>query len=91
MISFYLTFIFLCCLMRSIFMVQSPFELTLNYNDTQIRNINFTIATKLNYDTFLPVNCEKNRYRLCLVELSLQIQADTMSIEFWCQPPGNHP
>jgi hypothetical protein len=69
-------------------MVQSPFELTLNYNNTQIINVNFTITTKLNYDTLLPINCEKNRYRLCLVQLALQIQADTMSIEFWCQPPA---
>ncbi|CAF1076014.1 unnamed protein product [Rotaria sordida] len=69
-------------------MEKSPFELTFNYNDKQIINQNFTITTELYHDIHLPINCKNNQYRLCLVELSLQIQSDIMSINFWCQPPA---
>ncbi|CAF4953056.1 unnamed protein product [Rotaria sp. Silwood1] len=69
-------------------MEKSPFYLTFNYNDKQIINKNFTITTELYYDKRTSINCENNQYRLCLVELSLQIQSDIMSIKFWCQPPA---
>ncbi|CAF1154215.1 unnamed protein product [Rotaria sordida] len=69
-------------------MEKSPFELIFNYNDKQIINQNFTITTELYHDIHLPINCKNNQYRLCLVELSLQIQSDIMSINFWCQPPA---
>ncbi|CAF3156003.1 unnamed protein product [Rotaria sp. Silwood2] len=69
-------------------MEKSPFELTLNYNDKQIINRNFTITAELHYDIHAPINCGNNQYRLCLVELSLQIQSDIMLIKSWCQPPA---
>ncbi|CAF4489042.1 unnamed protein product, partial [Rotaria sp. Silwood2] len=69
-------------------MEKSPFELTLNYNDKQIINRNFTITAELHYNIHAPINCSNNRYRLCLVELSLQIQSDIMLIKSWCQPPA---
>jgi hypothetical protein len=69
-------------------MDQSPFQLTFNYNDKQIINTNFTITMELYHDLALPINCGNNRYRLCLVELALQIKSDQMSIEIWCQSPA---
>jgi len=59
----------------------SPFQLILDYNNQQIINTNFTITTELHRDFILPIDCGNNRYRLCLVELALQIQSDPMSIE----------
>jgi hypothetical protein len=88
MISFYLIFIFLFSLVRFILMDPSPFQLTLNYDSQQIINKNFTITTELHQDTSLLINCGDNRHRLCLVDLSLQIQSDTMFIEFSCQSPA---
>ena len=88
MTSLYLTFIFLISLAASFFPGPSPFQLTFNYNDQQIINTNFTITTELHYDRLLTINCRNNRRRLCLVDLSLQIQFDRMSIKFWCQPPA---
>ncbi len=87
MISFYLTWIFLLSLVKYIFMEISPFDLTFNYNNKQIINQNFTITTQLQQN--LPINCENNRSRLCLVELSLQIQSDIKSIDYWCQSPSS--
>ncbi|CAF3641455.1 unnamed protein product [Rotaria socialis] len=69
-------------------MEKSPFDITLNYTDKQIINRNFTLTTELHHDVLLPVDCGNNRYRLCLVALSLQIQSDIMSIKYWCQPPA---
>ncbi|CAF1380954.1 unnamed protein product [Rotaria magnacalcarata] len=69
-------------------MEKSPFDITLNYNDKQIINRNFTLTTELHHDVLLPIDCGNNRYRLCLVALSLQIQSDIMSIKYWCQPPA---
>lgn len=74
--------------MRSIYMNPSPFQLTLHSNDQQIIHTNFTIITELQHDLSFPINCGNNRYRLCLVDLSLQIKSDPMSIEIWCQPPA---
>ncbi|CAF2085140.1 unnamed protein product [Rotaria magnacalcarata] len=88
MTSFYLIFILLFFSVKSIFTEKSPFDITLNYNDKQIINRNFTLTTELHHDVLLPIDCGNNRYRLCLVALSLQIQSDIMSIKYWCQPPA---
>lgn len=69
-------------------MNQSPFQLNFNYNDQQIINRNFTITTELNSNSNLLVNCENNRYRLCLVDLILQIQTDSILVDIWCQSPA---
>lgn len=88
MIYFYLKLIFLFSLVRKIFMENSPFDLLLNYDEKQIINSNFTITAQLQYDTLVPIECEHLRHRFCLVELSLQIKFDNISMQFWCQSPA---
>lgn len=85
---FYLIFIFLFSSMKIIFMEKSPLYLTLNYNDKQTINRNFTITTELHNELNSPIDCENNRYRSCLVQLSLQIRSDSTSLKYWCQPPA---
>jgi hypothetical protein len=69
-------------------MKESPFDLTLNYYNKQIINQNLTITTQLQRNLQVPINCEDNQYSSCLVDLSLQIQSDTISIDYWCQSPA---
>ena len=65
-----------------------PFQLTLDYHVQQTRKTNFTITAQLQQQWSVPIDCGSNRNRLCLVELALQIQTDSMAVEIWCQPPA---
>lgn len=67
---------------------QFPFQLTLDYQMKQRIKTNFTINMQLERQWLVPINCAENRNRSCLVELALQIQTDSMSIDIWCQPPA---
>lgn len=86
MIYFLLIFIDVFSLINSI--ESSPFQLTIDYDDKQIINSNFTIKIELQRRVLLPIDCENNRDRLCLVELTLQIQSESMSVDIWCQSPA---
>ena len=85
---FPLIWILLISSMRLVFMNQSPFRLTMDYDEKQIIHRNFTITMELQRDLFLSVDCGENRNRLCLAELSLQIQTNSMLIDVWCEPPA---
>jgi hypothetical protein len=85
MICFLLIFILDFSLVKS---SSSPFQFTFDYNEKQIINTNFTIKTELHRRLLLPIDCGNNRDRLCLVELSLRIQTESMSVDIWCQPPA---
>lgn len=67
---------------------QLPFQLTVDYHVQQMMKTNFMITTQLQRQSSVPIDCESNRNRLCLVELALQIQTDSMSVEISCQPPA---
>lgn len=67
---------------------QLPFQLTLDYHVQQTIKTNLTITAQLQRQWSVPIDCGRNRNRLCLVELALQIQTDSMSVEIWCQPPA---
>ena len=67
---------------------QLPFQLSLDYPTKQPAKTNLTISTRLQRQSMAPIDCGDNRNRSCLVELALQIQTDSMSMEIWCQPPA---
>jgi hypothetical protein len=72
---------------------QQKFELTLDYNRDPLINSNFTITSKLHYNTSLPIDCNSDGNKRCLVDIKLTIhllskQSNDKFVDIWCQPPA---
>jgi hypothetical protein len=87
-VSLLFLLLFSACL-SSTFAHRSPFEIVWDYDDQAIIENNFTITCKFHLDVSSSVeSSDAHPSHSYLVDLTLEVPVDRISMDFWCEPPA---